>query len=327
MSVDAEVRAIRRSAGLSRVEGWTLLRAPLEAALSTVDPRVATNLELREAQLRQALALDDAGRPRLDLLVGAFRGELLVLADGPNAEGVLGIPSSAEPPVIFGLDGPFAWEVLGAWDTPTAIGLPYLSLYAPRDGLLVIRAGRSGEYGYWLLVPRAEADAVWADLERRVREMDGAVVGAEALRRCAFENWVFDLAADGAHGLDALELQLTWRLDLKKDATGLDAIRAHRDAGLRRRILAIRAAGPLAPGATVQYAGQPIGTVLRASDRHAVAVLDRPSAEVGLDVTIDGTPARTVSAPFVLNRSLFVNPQRHAWATRHEVEIPEGLGW
>ena len=58
-----------------------------------------------------------------------------------------------------------------------------------------------------------------------------------------------------------------------------------------------------------------------------LAALDLPYANPGLTCELDGAPVVTRSAPFVTNRSLFVNPQRHAWATRDEIELPPELRW
>jgi glycine cleavage system aminomethyltransferase T len=79
---------------------------------------------------------------------------------------------------------------------------------------------------------------------------------------------------------------------------------------------------------------EPIGTVLRAArsvtlgDHVAIGLLDIAHAHSGIEsyaVAHAGAsvPVRTVSAPFVNNRSLFVNPQRHAFARRAEIAFPE----
>lgn len=331
MSVRDQVGAIRRSVGLHRVDGARLFRFEADAGLAALDPVVATNLQLREAQFRQGLVLDDRGEPIADLLMGPFRGSLYTLVRGELEAG--GEPMH-ETHAAFGIDGPFAWELLGAWDTPAAIGLPYLGAYAPRDDVLVVRAGRTGEYGYLILVPNDQADAVWDDLHRRAIAMEGAAVERPALAHCSLENFVFELDREGRAGLDALELQLTWRLDLDKDAPGLDAIRAHRAGGLRRRLVAIRTPEPVADGAAVICEGEERGRVLASAPdllgsdgQRVLAVLETPWAHPRMTYRIAERPAETISAPFVLNRSLFVNPQRHAWATRDEIELPPELLW
>ena len=334
-----QVSAIRHGVALSRHDNLSLFRFAADAGLAIIDPLVATNLDIRESQFRQALRLDGLGRPIADLLIGFFGGTLHVFGDGlPTDELVATLNAETatrahETHAIFGVDGPFAWELIGAWDTTQAIGLPYLGAYSPRDGVLVIRSGKTGEYGYLIAVPNDQADTVWAELQAASGDLQCKVVGSEALRHCSLENLVFEIDREGRFDLDALELQLTWRLDLRKQAAGLDAIRAHREAGLRRRLTAVETGADVAVGDEIRCDGRRIGSVLAwAPDlsgglRRVLSVLDMPFGESGMTYTLNGQDARTLSAPFVLNHSLFLNPQRHGWSNRDEVELPEGLAW
>lgn len=330
-----EYAAIRRSLALSIDADPLLLDLDATAGLDLLHDRVATNLSIREATYRQALILDDEGRPIVDLLVGFFRGRMHVVAWAHSREeacAALGVTQAdvVDDHVLIGIDGPFAWETLGAWDTASAIGLPYLGCYSPDDELQVIRAGKTGEYGYLLRVPRSRQDEVWNALQNLGQGPTPVVVSADALADCAFENWVFDIDRLGGAGLDALELQLTWRLDLNKQARGLDAVRAHRAAGLRRRITALKTTVDAPAGAeVVTRDGLRVGEVVRSAPArsHTVAVLDMPWAHAGLDFVVAGQGAVSASAPFLLNHSLFVNPQRHTWDARQEVPLPDGMSW
>ena len=60
---------------------------------------------------------------------------------------------------LWGLNGPYAWELASALLGPAVLGMTYLSLLrgpAPGgdDEVICFRAGKTGEYGYDLLVPR-----------------------------------------------------------------------------------------------------------------------------------------------------------------------------
>jgi glycine cleavage system aminomethyltransferase T len=197
----------------------------------------------------------------------------------------------------------------------------------------VIRAGHAGEYGYLVVCPRAQADTVWAELRAAGQRLEAGVVGLDALRHCAFENWVFDPHREGRSGLDALELQLTWRLDLLKAAPGLDAIRTHREGGLRRRIISIVAPRQPAAGTPVALDGDVVGEVIAAvpnlwgDDWRVLAAVQANEAHPGLNVVIANDMCRTLSAPWVLNRSLFVNPQKHSWISRNQIALPRELRW
>jgi glycine cleavage system aminomethyltransferase T len=82
---------------------------------------------------------------------------------------------------------------------------------------------------------------------------------------------------------------------------------------------------------SVWFEGMSIGQVLSAgfspvAEQHvAVAVLDNPYCHAGIDrftAGTDGVAVTTVSPPVLVNRSLYINPQRHAYATRERDKFP-----
>jgi len=325
------VSVLRNGVGLVRHES---LRVHIfgESAAIEVETRLPMDLAIREGQFKQGLVLDDTGCPRADLLAGFIQHELFVVSRGLDAGRMteaLGGGSAGDWDII-GVEGPYAWELMASWDSPGIIGLPFMGAFSPKDGIHIIRAGFTGEYGYLLLVRPELAGRVWEELCSLGQAFDAAVVEQAAIQHCSLENWVFDPERDGKHTLDALELQLRWRVDMTKATPGLDALRAHKAAGLRRRITAMSAPSPVAIGADVLADDLLIGRVLATApdlegDTHRVlAVLDMPYAQPGIDsYVVDGVRCRTQSAPWVLNQSLYVNPQRHAYARRHEVVVPE----
>ncbi|MCP5067184.1 MAG: hypothetical protein GY946_11515, partial [bacterium] len=72
------------------------------------------------------------------------------------------------------------------------------------------RAGKTGEYGYDLLVPHAQYDPLHDKLQDIGRAFDMQPVGLAALDQCALENWFFNIRREGQLGLTPLELQ-RWR--------------------------------------------------------------------------------------------------------------------
>ncbi|MEZ4404851.1 MAG: hypothetical protein R3B06_32995, partial [Kofleriaceae bacterium] len=222
---------------------------------------------------------------------------------------------------LLRLGGPYAWELVGDLTTPDVIGLPYLGLFH-HDDLICFRAGQTGEYGYDLLVPRPQTDAVRARLLELGRRYDLAEISLAALDVAGVENFFWNPRRQARPGLTPLELQLQWRVSYGRACPGAAALAARRAAPYRRATL-LAADAPLAIDAEVTVAGAPVGTVLDAvasptrGDHLAIALLDPAVAQAGLDGFAVGTvAARSISAPAVNNRSLYVDPQRHAYASR-----------
>lgn len=343
--VDQEVAAIRTAAALSALPDVTCLRLRGDAAYDALDRLCPTDLHLRDGQVRQSLLLREDGVPLADLTLALDDESFLLLAEGAPRGVILDHVRTHLPPgdvaledlgdshVLLSLNGPFAWEVLAAIEGEEILGMPYLSLYARDGGAWYLRAGKTGEFGYDLLVPAAQATALWDRLREAGAACDLAVAGTGALWTCALENWFFNIHREGQAGLSPLELGLTWRVSFQKQYVGAEALLARRRAGVARRVTAIEADAPLRAADAIVLGEQTIGTILHAErsptlgTHIGVGLLDVAYAYAGIDryaAARDGiaAPIRTVSAPFVNNLSLYVSPQRHSYARRGEIRYP-----
>ena len=127
--------------------------------------------------------------------------------------------------------------------------------------------------------------------------------------------------------LGPVELQLQWRVDPRRTFAGVEAVRSAQQAGPRRITWFRGDARVPKPGSPVVLDGVEVGAVVHAARSPVAgavgfALLDRPVAHPGLRVTVDGDPFRTVTVPVLHNRSLFVDAQRHAWASRAVDRFP-----
>jgi aminomethyltransferase len=359
--VAAEVRALREGAALSALPHVACLRVTGDAAHDVLDRVVPADLFVRDGQIRHTLLLREDGAPLVDLYLCGDDDGFLLLAEGmPAADlrahvrahapagAAVDIVDLGETHTMLSINGPFAWELLAAVEGPDVIGLPYLTFYRPDPDRVTFRAGKTGEFGYDLLVPHTGAEALWERLVLAGRRLDLALAGTDALWHCQLENWFFNIHREGRSGLTPIELQLQWRVSPTKDYVGAAALRERRRSGAAHRITALQAKGPILAGDELVFEGEPIGRVLHAEpsitigDRHVgIGLLRAEYAHSGIDryaaarggPGIDGQqgrtikeralePVRTVSAPFVNNRSLHVNPQKHVYAIRSEIPFP-----
>lgn len=342
---DAGARAIREASALTTLPAdsvWAIYVRG-DDAYDVLDRILPCDMFVRDSQLRHTLLLDEHGRPFADVYVGSDDGDYLLLGEGVPAATALAHLRRYTPPDakvtfedlssthgVLSLNGPFAWEVMAALEGPGIIGFPYLSFFHPTPDSIFLRAGKTGEFGYDLVVPRTSLDSL------RGRLLDcGAPFGCieaseEALRACVRENWFFDVTRQGRSDLTPVELGLQWRVSFKKDFIGAAALRDRRSNASARRATAIRSAHAMAPGQAVSFDGTSIGTVLDAGPAPTlggftgVALLDPRYAHAGIDrYDVGGRRVHTFSPPAVNNRSQFVNPQRHSYAKRDEIEFPE----
>ena len=335
-----EVMAIRRSVGLSLSPEVAAFRLLGDAAYDVLDRLTPGSMSIRNFRLRSSLLLDESGVPQADLLLGCEDDDFLVLSRGMPAgelagllreacavEGV-GVEDLSESHVMLSLEGPFSWSVLAELEDPGIIGFPYLSLFRPQPDRIYLRAGRCGEYGYHFLVPVEQARALTEEILDIGQDFELRRVGRQALEHCALENMVFDIHQQIHAGLSPVELQLQWRTVPGKDYRGSAAVQRHRDAPLGR-LTAVESEAPLTATSTLSLNGAPAGRILTAArsvccDRWIGHALLRPEvAFPGLTLSgPDGAPVQSISAPFVNNLSLFVNPQRHTFADRDRLSAP-----
>ena len=346
MTTVDEVRAIRESVGLSRLDHVCYLRLTGPRAHEVLDRVIAGTLRVRDGQMRHALLLTEDAFPFADAYVGRDDEDLFLLADGADAATLIDhirrhapagaafdIENRSESHAILALDGPYAWELLGAAIDPEVIGLPYLTFYH-REGMLCYRAGKTGEFGYGLVVPREQVAAVEARVRAAGEAFDLRAVSLGALDHCALENFFFNIRREGRERVTPIELQLQWRVSYQKECVGAEALSRRRTEGPTQRLSCLLADGELAPGDTVEADGATIGRAVSAGFSAArdawvsLALLDVAWAHPGIDDltvrTASGAAvrARVASPPILLNRSLLVSPQLHSYATRHEAPHP-----
>jgi aminomethyltransferase len=348
-TLEAEVRALRESAGLSALPHLTCLRVAGDGAADALDPICPAELLLRSGTIRHTLLLREDGRPFVDLYLCNDDDSYLLIAEG-TGPGELEAYLKAHFPVghravvedlgaehvMLSLSGPFAWEVMVELEGPEIIGFPYLSFYRPTERRTYFRAGKTGEFGYDLLVPRAQVDRYWERLLEAGAPFDVIPVGLLALDHAALENWFFNIHREGRADLTPLELGLSWRLSWDKSFVGKEALIRRKQAGVTHKIAALESTEPFEDGDAVRIEDRAIGTVLAAArsitlgEHIGIGLLEQAYAHSGIDqyrVEHRGSerPVRTVSAPFVNNRSLFVNPERHSYNDRAAIHFPPPL--
>ncbi|MDC0749441.1 glycine cleavage T C-terminal barrel domain-containing protein [Polyangium mundeleinium] len=341
--MDNEIRALRTSVALAAGDHVTCLRVEGEGAYEALDHVVACDLFLQDGQMRPSLLLDEEARPFADIHVARDDESFFLLAEGPSPEELVAFldkrfPSGVEATVercdgtLLSLHGPYAWELCTTVFGPDVGSLPYLAFYRTDDAVF-FRSGKTGEYGYDLLIPTGEVETVREALLREGAAFDLSLTSLAALDQCGLENGFFNIRREGRAGLSPLELGLQWRVSYRKEYVGSAALRARREAGAKARVVWAVAGAPVAEGDEIFLDDQRIGHVLVSGfsvirgEWVALLLLDRPYAYAGVTryethSAGERRPIRTLSAPLLNNRSLYVSPQRHSYRARDESKMP-----
>lgn len=342
MSLERQVGALRTAVTLAAGDHIACVRVRGGGAADALDRVSPRALFARPGKMSHTLLLDDEARPIADVTLCCDEDDFFVLAEGMSAAAVIEYLSEHGRGRAGGLDvelddlshshamvtlnGPYAWELLGELTTPDVIGLPYLGFFHA-DGFTCFRGGKTGEYGYDLLVERGQLAGLRDQILTLGRRFELAEISLAALETAQLENLFWNPRRDSAPGLTPIELQLQWRVSYDREFPGSAALHRRRQTAHRRAVL-LCADRELAADARVVADGRDIGGVLHAGasptrgDWLAIAIVERTLAHAGLAFIVGGVPARTLSAPAIDNRSLVVDPQRHSFATRDTDRFP-----
>lgn len=345
MRREEEYRAVRCNVALSRMDHVGLLRLAGDEAIEAVDAICSGDLWVRDGRMLQTLIVDDQGKPVADVYVCPDNDACFLMVEGITTEQLSAcLAQHVDPDLdvrledlrpeheLLSVHGPYAWELMSRWLTPDIIGLPYLSFYRFDRGIC-FRAGKTGEFGYDLMLRNEHAADARRELLELVSAFGGAEVSLETLDLCALENGFFSVRHGSVEGLTPIELQLQWRVSTRKRFPGVEAVEERRARGIRHRCTHFVARDRVKRGDLVRGPEAPVGEVMTAAFSPAVggivgsALLDISVAHPGIDEFFvrDGDftlPIRTVASPLLLNRSLLVDPRRHSYSTREDAAHP-----
>jgi glycine cleavage system aminomethyltransferase T len=224
---------------------------------------------------------------------------------------------------LISVHGPYAWELMSRATTPDMLGVPYLGFFLVPDwDALVLRAGKTGEYGYDVLAPRARLGEVAAALRAAGDDMDLVDLSVEELDLAVLENGFFSIRLPGVTTLTPVHLQLQWRIDTRRDFPGVAALRAAQADPPPRACWLLGPADAPLPAPDAPITGDAAGRLLVARRSPVLGravgfgLVAHARAHPGQRLRIDGQDWVTVTSPLLTNRSLFIDTQRHAWEGR-----------
>ena len=343
MPLPEPIRALRLGAALCGGEHVALVRLTGDGAFDLLDAVCPRPVFLRDGAALHALLLEEDGTILADLYVVADDLDYLLMAEGMGAAALVAWLAARVPEGITELEihdlsathtvrsvhGPYAWELVARATTPDMLGVPYLGFFmVPTWEALVLRAGKTGEFGYDFVLPRARLAELDAALQEAGSDMALVEVDLDALDLCSLENGFFSMRTPGIRALTPVHLQLQWRIDTRREFPGAAALRALQADPPARVSWLLGPHEPVEIEAGSPITGEAEGALLVArwspvlGRMVGLGLLDRPRAHPGQALEIGGAPWLSVTSPILHNRSLFIDTQRHAWEGREQDEFP-----
>ncbi|MFL6076495.1 MAG: glycine cleavage system aminomethyltransferase GcvT [Mycobacteriales bacterium] len=321
--VIAEHTAVRQAVGVFDVShlGKALVTGP--GAAEYVNACLTNDLNrIAPGKAQYTLCCDDATGGVVDDLIAYLRGdaEVFLIPNAANTAEVVRRLAAAAPAgvtvanqhrdyAVLAVQGPGSAALLAELGLPT--GHDYMSFTAStwRDtSLTVCRTGYTGEHGYELVVPAAEAGPVWDAVVAAGAQPAGLGARDTLRTEMGYPLHGHELSLD----VTPVQARCGWAVGWDKPAFwGADVLRAERAAGPARRLWGLDAvdrAIPRAGMAVRDGSGAELGTVTSGTFSPtlkkgiALALLDAAVAE-NAEVVVDvrGRPARmaVVKPPFV----------------------------
>jgi glycine cleavage system aminomethyltransferase T len=316
-----EYAAIRDRAALLDLSGVRIIEISGDDATDFAQRVLARDVEYLTAErCMTSLVLDEAGHVvdtvvvwgretgmLLESSVGGGKRLLQHLVDQAGGAAVE-ITDRSEEFVLFGLEGPYSWGVVGRLIDGELAALPFESVVDTEwDGVPIIfaRTGFTGEYGYKVLVPRPEAQRLW-----EAAAAEAVPAGQEALELAMLEVRQ-PLVHREADDVDILEMGANWLVDItKEEFVGRDAVLAAFAAPAGQRTIGFTTSADVpAAGTPVTVDGERIGEVVHAVHSvgldAALGLIRVPAdlAAAGLRVSVGDAEATTLTSPYVTPKS------------------------
>jgi len=324
--VRKEHTAVRGAVGVFDVSHLGKVRVTGMGAADFVNACLSNDLaRIEPGRAQYTLCCDDAAGGVVDDIIAylyAYDHVFLIPNAANTAEVVRRLQAAAPSPItitdeheayaVLAVQGPRSADLLGALGLPTEHD--YMSFaegtLAGAD-LTVCRTGYTGELGYELILPAADAGGVWDALFAADEQLQACGLAARDTLRTEMGYPLH--GQDLSREITPVQARSGWAVGWDKPAFwGRAALVAEKSAGPRRRLrglVAVDRAIPR-PGMVVYHGETPVGTVTSGTfsptrkQGIALALIDtEPALAEGVDLEVDirgrRATVRLVRPPFV----------------------------
>ncbi len=333
-NIEHEYNCVRNTAGLSDFSFLQKYTIPEDTGLDFLNNIFAGNVEnLRFGRVLHTFLADESGNIVSDCYIANNDEEFLILCESiiddsqldkilfeENNGADFGLKNVTNEFVVLSIDGSNAWKTAKDIFGVSILGLPYLSIEEFQfDGekINVIRAGKSGEFGYYVIALNKVAEKLFDTALEKVKQIEGTVCGLDVHNILRLDGRFFNIFSEGAEVRNPLYLGLQWMIDLENmNFFGGQNLQNQRDAGVTSKITGMtidKEVGNVAAGDKICDENGEIGHIVSSKHSYALdktvalALLPFGSAYSGLKFYLraaDGPEVNTVSMPPFIPKSL-----------------------
>ena len=333
-SIEDEYKLTRDAVSLTDFSFTRAYSIPEEDGIDFLDEIFPGNVAtLRFGRVLHTFLSNDNGEVLADCYIANNDDEFIIICESllsddeldaifENAGGSkVGLKEINSTHTILNIDGYRAWEVAKDLFDLDVLGLPYLSVerYDLNDKeFALIRSGKTGEFGYTLIIENENAIDAFDTILESVKKCDGGVSGFDAHETLRLDGRFFNVYSEGSLIKDPLKMGLQWMIDPEKDGyIGFDAISTRRESGLTEKLIGIKGeknSDNFIAGAKLFSGGEEVGEIKSTcyspvlDTMVGLAIFPYNIAYAGVSFTIgeSGEVINTISMPPFSPKSLSV---------------------
>jgi len=345
---EKEHRAVRQNILLCDYSHFGKAKISGESAWELLNILVSGDVSsIRDEQAMYTLMLDDEGQIITDLYILCDEESYLLFSEWMTSEALCEritalmakrsgefddieqiIPLNEQG--LLHIEGPYSWELLVELYGMDVAGLPFQEHMHVFDELILLRAGKHGEFSYKLFGDYASLANAWQQLVEAGEKFDLCLGGLDYQQQVRLENPCFTPTPLLSLSRCPIELQLQWMVRYDKDEfIGMEALKGRLDAGPDRRAIGMSIDGQidvtLAFGDKVLLDDEVVGVVIECGYS---ADIDKTIGRLFIDSEFawaalyhlkacsssgDVIALRTAAVPFARNYSFLINPAEHSY--------------
>jgi len=333
-NIENEYNSVRNMVGLSDFSFLQKYTIPEEKGLDFLNNVFAGNVEnLRFGRVLHTFMADKNGNIVSDCYIANNDEEYLILCESiiddlqldtilfkDNNGADFGLKNVTNDFVVLSIDGSNAWKCAKDIFGVSILGLPYLSIEEfqfNNVNVNVIRAGKTGEFGYYVIATNSVAEKLFDKTLEKVKQVGGSVCGLDVHNILRLDGRFFNIFSEGAVVRNPLSLGLQWMIDFENmNFIGGQSLQNQREAGISNKITGMVIAkehNNVTPGDKICDENGEIGYIVSARHSYvldktvALGLLPFEMAYSGLKFylrTNDGPEINTISMPPFTPKSL-----------------------